>query len=61
MRTVTSAYAYCSGLYDMSIRNIGPGHIKDAMGHVSNVLCKSITMSKLHYYDLNEVYQFLLK
>ena len=30
-RTVTSAYAYCSGLYDMPIRMIGPGHIRDAM------------------------------
>ena len=31
MRTVTSAYAYCSGLYDMPVRKIGPGHIRDAM------------------------------
>lgn len=30
-RTITSAYAYCSGLYDMPIRQIGPGHIRDAM------------------------------
>ncbi len=31
MRTVTSAYAYCGGLYDMPVRKIGPGHIRDAM------------------------------
>ena len=31
VRTITSAYAYCSDLYNMPIRNIGPGHIKDAM------------------------------
>ena len=30
-RTIISAYAYCSGLYEMPIRKIGPGHIKDAM------------------------------
>lgn len=29
VRTITSAYAYCSDLYNMPIRNIGPGHIKD--------------------------------
>lgn len=33
IRTVTSAYAYCSGLYYMKIRQIGAGHIKDAMNH----------------------------
>lgn len=33
IRTVTSAYAYCSGLYHMKIRQIGAGHIKDAMNH----------------------------
>lgn len=33
IRTVTSAYAYCSGLYYMKIRQIGVGHIKDAMNH----------------------------
>lgn len=33
IRTVTSAYAYCSDLYYMKIRQIGAGHIKDAMNH----------------------------
>ena len=33
IRTITSAYAYCSGLYYMKIRQIGAGHIKDAMNH----------------------------
>lgn len=33
IRTVTSAYAYCSGLYNMKIRQIGVGHIKDAMNY----------------------------
>ena len=33
IRTITSAYAYCSGLYHMKIRQIGAGHIKDAMNH----------------------------
>ena len=28
--------------------------------YVSNILCKSVPMFKLYYYDLNEVYQFLL-
>lgn len=31
IRTVTSAYAYCGRLYQMRIREIGIGHIKDAM------------------------------
>ena len=31
MRTIRSAYSYCSGLYDEPINNIGPGHIKDVM------------------------------
>ena len=31
IRTITCAYAYCSGLYAMPVRKIGPGHIKDAM------------------------------
>ena len=33
IRTVTSAYAYCSSLYHMRIREIGIGHIKDAMNY----------------------------
>lgn len=33
VRTITAAYAYCSGLYYMKIRQIGAGHIKDAMNH----------------------------
>ena len=31
IRTVTSTYEYCSGLYTMPIRKFGPGHIRDAM------------------------------
>ncbi len=30
-RTISSAYEYCNGLYEMPIRKIGPGHIRDAM------------------------------
>ena len=33
VRTITAAYAYCGGLYYMKIRQIGAGHIKDAMNH----------------------------
>lgn len=32
-RSVRSAFSYCSGIYDMSLQNIGPGHIKDVMYH----------------------------
>lgn len=31
IRTVVCAYAYCSGLYNMPIKKIDPGHIKDVM------------------------------
>ena len=53
MRTVTSAYAYCSGLYDMPIRNIGPGHIKDAMeqGYVIPTMGKD--KGKKRYASIN--------
>lgn len=30
-RTITSTYEYCSQIYKMPIREIGPGHIKDVM------------------------------
>lgn len=33
IRTIKSTYRYCSGLYNMDIRKIGLGHIKDAMYH----------------------------
>ena len=33
IRSVESAYRYCSILYDMPIKNIGPGHIKDVMSN----------------------------
>ncbi len=33
IRSVEGAYRYCSLLYDMPIKNIGPGHIKDVMSN----------------------------
>ena len=33
IRSVESAYRYCSLLYDMPIKKIGPGHIKDVMSN----------------------------
>ena len=53
VRTVMSAYAYCSGLYHMKIRKIGSGHIKDAMNHGYVIETRGKNKGKRRYASLN--------
>ena len=49
IRTVTSAYAYCSELYHMPIRQIRCGHIKDAMNRGYIIVASGKHMGEKKY------------